>query len=172
MVVGRPMELSVLNVRCAAPDGDVTVTVNPGGQAVTLRDDGVGKDQEPGDGIYSGQWTPAAQGPFSLTFPGADVVTVQVLAGTYGVTAVPFGGRTITGTPLTIIPMEPAAIESPFPLRFAGGSFTTLFVDERGGLQLDGGGYNRDLAIYNEPLPSPFQSTLIAPYWDQIMEAA
>src|SRR5678815_5447294 len=30
-VVGRPMELSVLNIRCAGPNGTVTVTVSPGG---------------------------------------------------------------------------------------------------------------------------------------------
>ena len=60
------MELSVLNIRCAAPNGNVTVTVNPGGQSVTLRDDGAGIDQAAGDGTYSGQWTPAAEGTFSL----------------------------------------------------------------------------------------------------------
>ncbi|MEW6268883.1 MAG: S8 family serine peptidase, partial [Thermodesulfobacteriota bacterium] len=168
-VVGRPLELAALNIRCAVPNGEVTVTVAPGGQAVTLRDDGAGIDQQAGDGVYSGQWTPAVQGQFALTFPGADVVDVEVLAGSYGVAAVPFAGRAIAGTPITIIPTQPAAIESPFPVRFAGGSFTTLFVDERGAIQLDGGDYNSDLAIYNEPLPSPFRSTLIAPYWDQIM---
>ena len=140
-VVGRPMELSVLNIRCAVPNGDVTVTVSPGGQTVTLRDDGAGIDQAAGDGTYSGQWTPAAEGTFSLTFPGADVVTVQVLPSVYTVAAVPFGDRAITGTPLQILPGEPAEIVSPFPLRFAGGSFTSLFVDERGAAHFDGGGF-------------------------------
>ena len=171
-VVGQPMELSALNIRCAAPAGDVTVTVTPGGQTITLRDDGTGFDQEAGDGIYSGQWTPAAQGQFSVTFPGADVVDVQVLAGAYSVAAVPFAGRTITGTSLVMVPMQAEPIESPFPIRFAGGSFTTLFVDERGAVQFDGGDYCSDLPVYNEPLPSPFHSTLIAPFWDQIMDAA
>jgi hypothetical protein len=73
------MELSVLNIRCAVPNGDVTVTVTPGGQTVTLRDDGAGIDQAAAEGTYSGQWTPAAEGTFTLTFPGADAVTVQVL---------------------------------------------------------------------------------------------
>lgn len=168
-VVGRPTELSALNIDCAAPNGNVTVTVSPGGQTITLRDDGTGSDQQAGDGIYSGQWTPAAPGQFTLTFPGADVVTAQVLAGSYGVAAVPYAGRTITGTHITILPTTPGVVESPFPLRFGGGSFTTLFVDSRGGLQFDGGDYNSDLAAYNEPLPSPFHSTLIAPLWDQIM---
>ena len=169
-VVGRPMDLAVLNIRCATPNGNVTVTVAPGGQTITLRDDGAGGDQEAGDGVYSGQWTPAAQGQFSLTFPGADVVTVNVLAGVYGASVVPFGGRTITGTSITILPLQPGAITSPFPLRFAGGSFTTLYVDERGALQFDSGDDYSDLNAYNEPLPTPLRSTLISPYWDQIMQ--
>jgi hypothetical protein len=164
------MELAALHIQCAAPKGTVTVTVSPGGQTITLRDDGAGMDQEAGDGIYSAQWTPAAEGQFSLAFPGTDVVTVQVLASAYSVAEVPSGNRAITGTPLVFIPGEPAVIASPFPLRFAGGSFTTLVVDDRGAVHFNGGGYNADLPIYNEPLPSPFNSTLIAPFWDQIYE--
>jgi subtilisin family serine protease len=169
-VVGQPMELAALHIRCAVPNGTVTVTVSPGGQTLTLRDDGAGFDQEAGDGIYTAQWTPAAQGMFSLTFPGADVVTVQVLASAYSVAEVPFVDRVITGTPLQFLPGEPALIESPFPLRFAGGSFSTLVVDDRGAVHFNGGGYNADLAIYNEPLPTPYHSTLIAPFWDQLYE--
>jgi subtilisin family serine protease len=167
-VAGRPMELSVLNIRCAVPNGDVTVTVSPGGQTVALRDDGAGIDQAAGDGTYSAQWTPPAAGTFSLTFPGADVVTVQVLPSAYTVAAVPFGDRAITGTPLQILPGEPGQIVPPFPLRFAGGSFTVLFVDERGAAHFDGGGFHTDLTPFSEPLPSPYHSTLIAPFWDRI----
>ena len=165
---GRPMDLAALHIRCAAPNGTITVTVAPGGQAVTLRDDGAGADQEAGDGIYSGQWTPAAPGDYTLTFPGADVVTVRVLTGPYTATPVPFADRAITGTSITILPSEPGEITSPFPIRFGGGSFTTLFVDRRGALQFDGGGWGADLPAFNEPLPSPFRSTLIAPFWDDI----
>ena len=167
-VAGRPMDLAALHIRCAAPNGNITVTVAPGGQAVTLRDDGAGPDQEAGDGIYSGQWTPAAPGDYTLTFPGADVVTVRVLTGPYTVTPVAFADRAITGTSITILPLEPGEITSPFPIRFGGGSFTTLFVDHRGAIQFDGGGFSADLPAFNEPLPSPFRSTLIAPFWDDI----
>ena len=171
-VVGRPMELAALHIRCAVPNGDVTVTVTPGGQTVTLRDDGVGLDQEAGDGIYSGQWTPGAAGEFTLTFPDGDVVAVRALPGAYTVTPVPFADREITGTRIGFIPTEPTAITSPFPIQFGGGSFTTLFVDERGTIQFDGGGFNADMAFFNEPLPSPFHSTLVAPFWDDIGPAA
>jgi hypothetical protein len=171
--VGRPLELSALHIRCAAPNGDVTVTVVPGGQTLTLRDDGLGSDQNAGDGIYSGQWTPAATGEYTLTFPGGDVVAVRVLDGSYTVTAVPFADRPTTdGTPISFLPFEPTAITPPFPIRFGGGSFTTLYVDERGAIQFDSGEFNDDLPAFNEPLPSPFRSTLVAPFWDDIAPAA
>ena len=167
-VVGHPMELSALHIQCAAPNGNVTVTVSPGGQTITLRDDGAGIDQEAGDGIYSAEWTPTAQGLFSLTFPGPDVVSVQVLASAYSVRRGALHRPRDHGYSAHLHPGEPALITTPFPLRFGGGSFTTLVVDERGALHFNGGGYNADLAIFNEPLPSPFNSTLIAPFWDQI----
>ena len=168
-VAGRPMELSVLNIRCAVPNGNVTVTVSPGGQTVTLRDDGAGLDQAAGDGTYSGQWTPRRGRDLLPHLPrrrrrhraGAPRPPTPCAA-------VPFGDRAITGTRLQILPGEPGEIVSPFPLRFAGGSFTTLFVDERGAAHFDGGGFRRDLTPYSEPLPSPYHSTLIAPFWDRI----
>jgi hypothetical protein len=163
------MDLAALNIRCAVPNGTVTVTSNPGGQTITLRDDGTGIDQAAGDGIYSAQWTPGAEGLFSLTFPDADVVNVRVLSSAYTVTAVPFADRTITGTPLQILPSSPGVITSPFPLRFAGGSFTTLYVDERGAAQFDSGEFNANLSPFSEPLPSPYHSTLIAPFWDRVL---
>ena len=41
-------------------------------------------------------------------------------------------------------------------------------MDIRGAIQLDCGGPDDDLAMLNEPLPSPFHSTPIAPFWDEI----
>ncbi len=76
--VGTPIGLSVLNINCAAPNGDAAVTVDPGGQVVTLLDDGLGPDQAAGDGNYSGQWTPAGAGNFTLTFSDGSVVAVSV----------------------------------------------------------------------------------------------
>jgi len=52
--------------------------VDPGGEVETLLDGGLGSDQAEGDGIYSGQWTPSAAGTHTLTFPGGDIVTVNV----------------------------------------------------------------------------------------------
>ncbi|MBI4488165.1 MAG: S8 family serine peptidase, partial [Deltaproteobacteria bacterium] len=58
--IGTPIDLAALHINCADPNGNVSVTVDPGGQMVTLMDDGLGIDQAEGDGIYSGQWTPSA----------------------------------------------------------------------------------------------------------------
>lgn len=76
--VGKTIDLSVLHINCAAPNGQVSVTVNPGGQKIMLLDDGLGSDQVAGDGIYSAQWTPSTEGIFTLDFPNGDVVAVKV----------------------------------------------------------------------------------------------
>jgi hypothetical protein len=90
---GVPLNLASLNIRCANPNGNVTVSVSSGG-TITLVDDGSGSDQASGDGIYSGQWTPPAAGTYTLTFPGNDKVTVNVANPTINVTpnSVDFGG--------------------------------------------------------------------------------
>ena len=76
--VGTAIDLAALHINCANPNGNVSVTVDPGGQIVTLLDQGLGSDQAEGDGIYSGQWIPTSGGTFTLTFSGGDVVTVTV----------------------------------------------------------------------------------------------
>ncbi|HZE11504.1 MAG TPA: S8 family serine peptidase, partial [Burkholderiales bacterium] len=78
--IGDPLELSALHINCGVPAGNVTVTVSPGGETVTLVDDGTNGDKVAGDGIYTGTWTPLAAGTYSLTFPEIidDVVTITV----------------------------------------------------------------------------------------------
>jgi subtilisin family serine protease len=74
---GVPFELAMLNINCNGPAGETTVVVNPGGEVITLRDDGSGLDKEAGDGIYTGTWVPADAGLYTLTFPEGDVVNVN-----------------------------------------------------------------------------------------------
>jgi subtilisin family serine protease len=75
-----PVELSVLNLNCAAPGGPPVVHVSggPGAGDVALVDDGVGRDQFAGDGVYTGTWTPAAAGLYLLDFPDGSDVGVRV----------------------------------------------------------------------------------------------
>ena len=91
---GVPVNLASLHIKCASPNGNVSVAVSPGNETITLLDDGLTSDQESDDGIYSGQWTPSAAGTYTLTFPGNDKVTVNVANPTISVTPSPldFGG--------------------------------------------------------------------------------
>jgi thermitase len=82
---GVPVLLASLNIKCANPNGNLSVSISSGG-SVTLLDDGLGADQVAGDGIYSGQWTPTATGTYTLTFPGNDKITVNVANPTINVT--------------------------------------------------------------------------------------
>src|SRR5439155_1176303 len=147
------------NITCAIPGGNVSVTVDPGGQIVSLTDDGLGSDQAAGDGIYSGRWVPLSGGSYTLTFPGGDVVTVQALAlATYTATPTTFNYRIITGTNLDLSDDSSAAITSPFPILFGGGSFSTLFVGSNGNVNFSSSTF---AVPSNEPLPTSQIATMV-----------
>lgn len=74
----RPVDLAVLHVNCAIPNGEIAVTVSPSNQIVVLQDNGIAPDQLAGDGIYSGQWLPPSGGTFTLLFPNDDNVTMVI----------------------------------------------------------------------------------------------
>ena len=168
--VGIPIVLSVYNINCAAPAGNVTVQVNPGGQTVTLTDDGTSSDQAAGDGIYTGQWTPAATGEYSLGFPDGSSVNVAVL-NAYGYQEVPYSYQTITGTNLNLGDDSIATLAAPFPIQFGGGSFSQLYVSSNGTISFTDAFY--DLPAYQlDPLTSltfaQQPSTLVAPFWEDL----
>ncbi len=79
VAAGAEVTLAQLHINCASPNGSVNVTVNPGGTIITLLDNGVAPDQASGDGIYTGSFTASPAGTYTLTFPNADVVTVEAL---------------------------------------------------------------------------------------------
>ncbi|PYO55452.1 MAG: hypothetical protein DMD83_19570, partial [Candidatus Rokuibacteriota bacterium] len=164
--VGAPVDLAALHVNCADPNGAVTVAVASGARTVatvTLEDDGLAPDQAAGDGIYSGQWTPAAQGTYSLTFPGGDVVTVAVLAN-YSYSPTTLVWRTISGSNLNLSDDSSAAISPPFPIRFGGASFATVYVNGNGYLSFTGP-FN---SYVNAAIPTSAIGTLVAPFWDDL----
>jgi thermitase len=76
--IGTPIDLSVLHINCANPNGALTLTVNPGNENLVLMDDGLGSDKSAGDGIYSAQWTPSSFGTFTIDIPGDETVIVTV----------------------------------------------------------------------------------------------
>src|SRR2546422_8231930 len=162
--VGTPVVLAALHINCAIPNGNLTVTVDPGGQSVVLTDDGLGADRAAGDGIYSGQWTPTATGTYFLTFPGGDTVTVQVLS-SYTVTPTAFSYRTISGSNLNLDDDSSVGIGLPFPIAFAGGSFGVIFVGSNGNVN-----FTAPFVQYvNEPIPTTEIATLVAPWWDDFL---
>jgi hypothetical protein len=161
--VGQPITLSALNINCGAPNGNVSIDVEPGGGTVTLYDNGTGTDQESGDGIYSGQWTPSSMGTYTLTFPGGDVVTVILTEG-YAYTSTAFNYRNITGTSLNLGDDSTGVISSPFGVPFGGGSYSTLYVGSNGALSFN----NLSIPYTNPSIPSSVASTLVAPFWDDL----
>ncbi|MGB9069908.1 MAG: FG-GAP-like repeat-containing protein [Candidatus Acidiferrales bacterium] len=164
---GSPITLSVLNIDCANPAGNVTVQISPGGTSVALVDDGSGADQAAGDGIYTAQWTPSAEGSYTLTFPDGSTVEVEVL-GTYGVAQVPSTYQAFTGTNLNLGDDSVAAITSPFSIPFGGGSFTQLYVSSNGTISFtDAYSDYENWALTPNGFPNYVQrpTTLVAPFW-------
>ena len=170
--VGTPVDLAVLHIDCASPNGDIAVTIEPGGETVVLVDDGAGPDQAAGDGIYSTQWTPSTGGTFTLTFPGGDVVMVQAQQplANYTFSPSPFNYRTITGTSLNLVDDQVAQITPPFPVLFGGGSFTQLHVVDNGVISFDGSFPSP--SWFNTSIPNSSVPYLIAPFWEDLRAAS
>lgn len=161
---GMPLDLAVLNINCAQPNGEVQVTVQGADQTVTLLDDGAPPDQEAGDGIYSGQWVPPFAGNFTLRFPVDEYypVTVNVL-GHYDFFTAPFNYRNIAGTNLNLDGSSAPCITPPF-INFAGSWFYNICISGNGVLSLSSA-FNQSA---NQSIPIPFATNLIAPFWDSL----
>lgn len=165
--IGMPVNLAAMHINCASPNGDVSITVNTENQTVTLLDNGLGFDQEAGDGVYSGQWAPTSGGTYTLTFPGNDVLIVDALKN-YRVQSTSLNYRTITGTSLNLGDDTTASIVSPFPILFGGSSFNQLFVSSNGNL-----GFTAPFSSFeNSSIPTASIGTLVAPFWDNLFPIA
>lgn len=167
---GVAITLEELNVNCAQPAGNVQVTVSPGGQTITLVDDGTSADQAAGDGCYTGRWTPPAVGSYSLTFPGGDVVDAEVL-NNYVVAPTSFNYVSFTGTNLNLGDDSVEQITSPFPIAFGGGSFTTLQLGGNGTISFT----DASSSFINGVIPGlspPVPVTLVAPFWQDLYPVA
>jgi len=163
--LGVPVTLAALHINCADPNGNVNVTVNPGGQVITLLDDGQGVDDESNDGIYSGQWTPSINAMTTLTFPGGDVVLAHLSPTTYASSQPAFNYRNIAGTNLNLVDDSVAKITPPFPIQFGGTSFPELFASSNGKITLSG----PFDSFLNFSMPDIGAQVLIAPFWDDLV---
>jgi len=73
--------VEALNINCAKPAGDVSVTITPGSTKLALKDDGKGSDAVAKDGIYTANWTPACgSGDFKFKFSTGKSYDVDVAA--------------------------------------------------------------------------------------------
>jgi len=173
VALGTPVDVSVLDINCATPAGEVAVVVNPGNETIILRDSGVDGDQAAGDGLYTARWTPATAGTYTLTFPGRegqdDHVSVQVLAN-YTYTATPFVWRQITGANLNLwADFFSPPLPLPFAIPFGGVDYTTLYVSPHGTLNFTGPfTTSRFSDSANESIPTTASPTVVAPFWDRL----
>ena len=164
--IGMSVNLAALHINCAAPNGEVSVTANPG-DPITLRDNGQGFDQDAGDGIYSGQWAPPLEGTYTLNFPDGDVLTVDALKN-YRVQSTSSLYRIISGTSLNLGDNATASINTPFPILFGGSSYNQLFISSNGTLSFTA----PFSSSWNSSIPTPNIDTLVAPFWDDLFPVA
>src|SRR5467141_442978 len=129
---GNPVTLEALSINCALAVGPISVTVSPGGQTVTLADDGVAPDQAAGDGLFTALWTPPSTGSYVLAFPWGDAVQVEVLSSNYSFQSVSPSYVNIAGTDLDLGDDSVASVSSPFPISYARGRFTQVFISSNG----------------------------------------
>ena len=144
--------------------------VSPGGQTLTLVDDGNGADLAAGDGIYTGQFIPSTAGSYTLTFPDNSTLNVEVLQG-YGFIPTNFSYRTIAGTNLNLGDDSVAQVSSPFPVLFGGGSFNQLFISSNGTISFTdafGGYVPWPLVPGGNPSFDVPPTTLVAPFWQDL----
>jgi len=165
--LNQPVGLSVLHINCAMPNGEVSVSVDGGAEIITLQDDGQGFDQEADDGTYSAQWLPSTLGYHWLTFPWGESVQIQVLS-PYRFSSAEYSYRHIAGTKLGLGDQATGVlIESPFLVQFGGGNFSGLQVSQYGAINF----VALNIDYFNEPLPSRHETTLVAPFWDDLYPA-
>ena len=169
--VGQPVALSALSIACAQPLGPVTVTISPGGQTVTLADDGAGPDQASGDGVFTGQWSPLSNGSYTLTFPWGDAVQVEVLQ-PYVFSPAASSYVTISGTNLNLGDDSIVQIASPFPVGYGGGSFSKLYIGSNGTISFTDAYSDFNNSLLPPPEEPPFvipqPTTLVAPWWQDL----
>jgi hypothetical protein len=172
VALGGPVPVAALHINCASPNGNVDVVVSPGDATFTLLDDGTGGDLEAGDGIYTGEWTPSAPGSHTLTFTGGATLTVQVLS-EYAASATTFNYRKFKAKEMNNLDLgddDFGSIDSPFPILFGGGSFSSLQVSANGHISFDPPlPFDDPSDPFNDRLPTVHRNTMVAPFWDDLL---
>jgi len=163
---GTVIPLAYLSITCdAATTTPQVVTIVETGETIPLLD-------PDGDGLFQGSFTPTSIGTTTLAFPNGDVVSVSAIGNYDPARVVPFEFPVIAGTPLPALSCDDCAtsITTPFPIRFAGASpgLTTLNIGSNGILSFT----TPITSFSNTPLPSTVATTIVAPFWDDLLPAA
>ena len=170
IMMGSTVDLSVLNINCAAPNGPVSVTVQPGNVVIPLVDDATGTDVAAGDGLYSATWVPPSEGDYTLSFPDTSTWQATVLPA-YRYDVAGFNWRVIEGTNLDLSDDSSKTIQPPFPVNLGGFSYSQVYVDCNGKLNFDWP--YTDFQNYSlvDSLASKDQRYfhLVAGFWDDLL---
>ena len=166
-VIGSTITFAALNILCAQPAGNVSVTIDSGAETVILRDDGTNGDALADDGVYTGQWRPDIAGNHTYTFHGGSGGTIRVLTPYSSPRSISYSYRSITGTNLQLSDEDVTSLNlnslALFPVVIGGTSFNTISISANGVLSLDN--FN---AYMNGPMPNSDAQLLIAPWWDDL----
>jgi subtilisin family serine protease len=156
--VGNAIPVSAYHLKCAAPNGDVVATVSTG-ETLTLKDDGIAPDVIAGDGLYAANYVPRAVGQYVITLPNAEVLTINVLQ-PYLFEKVSEPYRYIAGTNLDLDAAECAAVTPPFPLRFGGIAYDSVYISPHGSVS-----FGQPWCDPNAwPTPMPWPVNWVAPF--------
>ncbi|MFM8980507.1 MAG: S8 family serine peptidase [Planctomycetia bacterium] len=160
VAAGQAVPLAALHLGPDGALGPVTASVRQTGQSIVLQ------AASPDEGLYTASFTPPGTGTWTLDFPGGDSVDVMVLSA-YRSSPATYAWRTLAGTSLDLSDDSSATLALPFPVRYAGGSFSTAYVSSNGTL-----GFSAPFIEWNNaPLGSSTASaagTLVAPFWDDL----
>jgi subtilisin family serine protease len=173
--VGDAVQVVVLGSSCATPAGlgNVEVTVN--GTALPLT------AATPDRGLYTGSYTPGAEGPLSITA----TVTAGGETATQTVTGAAFLSYSCTDVALDWVDVTPgtrltnasngddtfSTLAIGFPVSYFGQTYTTAYVSSNGFLAL--GSSSGATTPVNGAVPSTAAPNgIVSPFWDDLNPAA
>jgi len=162
-MAGVSVNLAMLHINCADPNGTIDVTVTPGVDTITLYDNGLGTDQAAGDGIYSGQYELPVEGTYTFDFPDDSQVEIYP-AMPYSVEPTPYDWRTISSVNLDLSNDEQGIITPPFPIHFGGGVFDEVYVEDNGAISFN----PTRVGYYNVSMAASHLEAAVAPFWDDL----
>jgi len=178
IALGGSIGLAMLNIKCATPNGGLTVTgTGPASvNDIYLLDDGQGFDKIANDGIYSAYWTaPATAGSYTLTFPDSQTASVTVgssLTPYRKASTTTYSWRDLSGlTPNALSSGAYYSVGTSFPIEFAGYSsgYSTLYFTAKGTLSFQAA---MSTDGTNIEIPNAGFNSLIAPFWDDLVASS